>query len=215
MTEEPNTDQDLEEQIAKEMGEKEEEQAQELEQDDAATDDAATAPATLSQSDIEKRMAQLDKESARHAKRVAEIMGDDFALLVPSPVDWTPGFLFNVPEMLPQAEQVDALLSLLGRTDPRDLRAAPDAEVCETCNGWGVGLTGSKAQGQETKPCKDCQGNGWRTKVQPLAPVVTYDYGQNTGTAGPPPNTPFQAADRWGRPSGHPHYGLEPAQVGA
>lgn len=158
-------------------------------------------------------MAKLEKEATRHANRVAEIMGDDFGLLVPSPVDWTPGFLFNVPEMLPDEGQVGALLALLGRGDARDLRPAPDAEVCETCNGWGVGLTGSKAEGQRTKPCKDCNGNGWRTKVQPLAPVVDYSLNANAGLQTPPPNQPFQAADRWGRPAGHPHYNLDPAAV--
>lgn len=214
MTETPNTDQDLEAQIAEEMGDEETTVTVDTETGEIIEDAGSDEPAALSQADIEKRMKSLDKEAERHTKAVARIMGDDFELLAPSPVDWTPGFIFNIPEMLPSPEAVDALLALLGRSDARDLKPAPDAEPCSTCNAWGIVLTGSKAPGQETKPCSDCTGNGWKTKVAPLAPVTTFDYATNAGTVPLQPNQPIQAADQWGRQAGHPHYGLNPASIG-
>jgi hypothetical protein len=213
---------DIEQEIAEEMGDEEtpdDSGADGIPEDgdggaaDSPGDEAAPPP--RSQAEIDALTKKLEAEAARHEKRVAEIMGDDFALLVPSPVDWTPGYIFNVPEMHPQPEQVAALHALLGGAQPVELRPATDAEACEACNALGEVLTGSRKPGQETKPCVACGGTGWKPKSAPLAPVQVFPAGGNGNDAQPvQPNT-LQVADRWGRPVGHPHYGLEPAFVGA
>ena len=195
-----------------------------LEGEDAETDDALEQPDTdaaleqpapRSQKEIEELQGKLEREAERHAKRVAEIMGDDFSLLVPSPVDWTPGFIFNVPEMHPLPDQVAELHALLGGSAPVELREADDAEGCDKCNALGEVLTGSRKPGQETKPCSACTGTGWRTKLRAVEPVTQYDFGQN-GVAGVPitPDT-YQVKDSWGRPAGHPHFGIDPVLITA
>lgn len=213
---------DIEQEIAEEMGDEEtpdESGADGIPEDgdggaaDSPGDEAAPPP--RSQAEIDALTKKLEAEAARHEKRVAEIMGDDFALLVPSPVDWTPGYIFNVPEMHPQPEQVAALHALLGGAQPVELLPADDAEPCPKCNALGEVLTGSRKPGQETKQCRHCTGAGWITKAAPLATVQPLAQTSYTGAAQPvEPNT-MQVADRWGRPVGHPHYGLEPAFVGA
>lgn len=182
---------------------------------DAEPDAAAQAePTPRTQKEIEAVQRALEKQADRHTKRVREIMGDDFAMLVPSPVDWTPGFIFNVPGMLPDDEQVAAFDAILGRGAHADLREAEDAEGCDKCNALGEVLTGSRKPGQETKPCSACTGTGWKVKAAPLAPVApmptpqTYNPPQPTGTGH------TFGADQWGRPVGHLHYGIPPAQVG-
>lgn len=213
---------DLEEEIAAEMGEDDElepgEAAEGPVEGDADTGADATAdgpPAPRSQKEIDALTEKLQREAERHAKRVEEIMGEDFALLVPSPVDWTPGYIFNVPQMHPAPEQVAELHALLGHAAPVELKEATDAEACPDCSALGEVLTGSRKPGQETKPCSACNGTGWKVKLAmpiPAPAPVTYSNGAATT-----PGTPnqFQVADRWGRPFGHPHYNLEPAQVGA
>lgn len=213
---------ELEEDIAAEMEPDADEQP-----DDAAPDpgegdavegadgSATAAPAPRSQKEIDVLTEKLRKEAERHENRVRELMGDDFGLLVPSPVDWTPGYIFNVPEMHPAPEQVADLHALLGGAAPVELKAATDAEACPDCNALGEVLTGSRKPGQETKPCVHCTGTGWRTRMQMPTPTpapVAYTNGGNTGVTAP---NQFQVADRWGRPFGHPHYNLEPASVGA
>lgn len=182
----------------------------------SAADDAApdAEPGPRSQADIEALNEKLRKEAERHEKRVSEIMGDDFALLVRSPVDWTPGYIFNVPEMWPTPDDVAALHALLGEAQRIELNVAEDAEACDKCGGLGDVLTGSRKPGQETKPCTACSGAGWRTKAiqtQPLAAVPIYTTPER-GTSNLP--NQFPVADRWGRPFGHPHYNMEPASVG-
>lgn len=212
---------ELEEEIAEEMGDDhgvpegiDPETGEIIEPDGEPEAAAEAAPAPRSQKEIEQSAKKLEAEAERHAKRVAEIMGDDFSLLVPSPVDWTPGYIFNVPEMHPSPDQVAELHALLGGSSPIDLKAATDAEACPDCNAIGDVLTGSRKPGQETKPCPACGGTGWKPKIA-LAPqtATVYDYSQNTAAAGIPPNQ-IQVADRFGRPFGHPHYNLDPAQVG-
>jgi hypothetical protein len=140
-------------------------------------------------------------------------MGEDFGLLVPSPVDWTPGFIFNAPGMLPAPEQVQALHALLGDAHSIELQPALDAEACDACHAFGEVLTGSKKPGQETKPCSACGGTGWKPKMAPPAPVpIVGSFPTTTTTDQAAPNQ-LQVADRWGRPFGHPHYNMEPAQV--
>jgi hypothetical protein len=176
---------------------------------------AAPAPEPRSQKEIEALTKKLEAEAERHAKRVGEIMGDDFGLLVPSPVDWTPGFIFNVPEMLPQPEQVEALHALLGQAAPADYLPAEDAEACDKCNALGQTTTGSRVPGNELKPCGKCNGSGWTTKMPPLAQVSPMQ-GTTITTSGQP-MTPevYQVRDSWGRPSNHPHFGIDPVSITA
>jgi hypothetical protein len=212
---------DLENEIAEQMGDDE---PDETPTDGGESGDAAdgaadspgdeVAPSPRSQADIEKIQQQLEKEAARHDKRVREIMGDDYALLVPSPIDWTPGYLFNVPGMLPFDEQVAQLDAILGRGSDVELREADDAEGCDKCNALGEVLTGSRKPGQETKPCSACTGTGWRTKLRAVEASAAVTYTNNTtGNAGNMVGS-IPVADRWGRPVGHPHYNMEPASVG-
>jgi hypothetical protein len=178
-----------------------------------APEQAASAP--RSQKEIDELTKKLEAEAQRHSKRVQELMGEDFALLVPSPVDWTPGFLFNVPEMLPSQEAVAALDAILGRAGGVEFLPAEDAEACAKCNALGQVLTGSRAPGQETKLCVTCNGAGWVTKQIPYTPPVLGQNGTRTGiSAATAPNQPI-AADRWGRMYGHRDYGIDPSLVNA
>jgi hypothetical protein len=212
---------ETEQEIAEQMGDDEElasedestETGEDTERElGTPTEDVAAAP--RSQAEIEAVTKKLEAEAVRHEKRLREIMGEDFGLLVPSPVDWTPGYIFNVPGMLPAPEQVAALHALLGDAHSIDLEPALDAEACDACHAFGEVLTGSRKPGQETKPCSACGGTGWKPKIAPPAPVpIVGSFPTTTGTEQAAPNQ-FQVADRWGRPFGHPHYNMEPAQVG-
>lgn len=187
--------------------------------DDDGGDGQDEAPAAeqrpaMSQADVEKRMGQLDNEAARHAKRVAEIMGDDFGDLIPNPCDWTPGFLVN-PQLAPiPAEVLAAFDAIVGRGSAGDLEKDPTKERCNLCKGKGMLRTDSFVENQDKLPCGRCFGKGWREVTteaaavpQPLV-VVGGNGGQPSFSGAP------VAADRWGRPFGHPHYNIDPASVG-
>jgi len=192
---------------------------------EAAAEDGepeAAAPAPPTQKEIDARHNKLDAEAQRHEKRVAEIMGDDFALLIRSPLDWTPGFLWN-PAVAPLPPEIaGATMALLGVESPADYAHDPGRQTCDKCNGLGQLATGSLVQEQATLPCRFCRGYGWTGEGNPeqlpaptpIVPQVYATSGAPTTATLPPPNQPVQAADRWGRPAGHPHYNIDPAQVG-
>lgn len=217
--EEPITEQDAAEE--EQAHEAEQEQAQQEHEADFAGAEAS-APQPPTQKEIEKRLEKLDAEAQRHSKRVAEIMGDDFGMLLPSPLDWTPGFVFrpDVAPLDPAAYQ--ATMAYLGGPGAADYKDDPERAQCDLCGGLGKLKTGSLVENQDALPCRKCRGQGWygEGNLPPLAPPA--QIGTSAGAATvtytqppmPPPNTPVQAADRWGRPAGHPHYGIDPVQVG-
>lgn len=212
---------DVETQIAEEMGDDKPETGDVTPDDanpetggDAPGDAAPETTAPRSQKEIDTLTKKLEAEAERHAKRVAEIMGDDFALLVPSPVDWTPGFIFNVPEMHPDETALATLDAILGRGASAELLPAEDAEACPKCNALGEVLTGSRKDGQKTKPCAACSGTGWRTKLQPVSPPPAPPATTTNGTTSGYNINQVPIPDAWGRQQGHPHYGIPPAQVG-
>lgn len=183
---------------------------------DAQGDGADSSPSVPSPTheEIEKRLAQIDKAAEQYAAKVARIMGEDFAMLMPSPFDWKPGFIFNPEVQPPDPEQVAAMQAFLGLADEAEMKDAPDAQPCEACNALGRVKTGSRVAGQETKPCIACGGSGWRAKVTAATPAPSFSVGTPAGVIPLQPNQPPQVADQWGRQFGHPHYGLDPAQVG-
>lgn len=164
-----------------------------------------------SQAEMERIGKQLDNEAKRHEKAVARIMGEDFVSMIPSPLDYTPGYLWN-PAIVPVPENVKAMvLGLFGMQADAELRDDPDKRTCEVCDGLGMLKTGSRAPSQDALPCSHCQGKGWVQIIKPPAAVAPLPPPQQGGTVGGvPPLT-----DQWGRPLGHPHFNLAPSSVGA
>ena len=49
---------------------------------------------------------------------------------------------------------------------PPIMQHDPHTRTCPTCAGFGVTLTGSLVDGQETRECIDCGARGWQEKLQ-------------------------------------------------
>lgn len=93
------------------------------------------------------------------------------------------------------------------------LKAALDKSMCSDCDGYGEVLTGSKAPHGMVAPCGRCNGNGWVivARPEPGGQVVAL-----TSQPQPIPTPGMIAAgtpDAWGRPAGHQHWGVPPAQI--
>ena len=141
----------------------------------------------LSEKEIERVYQKMDAESVRHAKRVAEIMGDDFGTAEVCPLcsHFAPGFIGLVPA--PDAA-LELLRPALGLPDVSNLERDPQAHACETCDGKGQTLTGSRVPNQETRTCPTCMGRGWVGAV-PVAPASNGDAEAQpvlTGPTAPP-----------------------------
>lgn len=182
------------------------------EQEGQADTDQPPAPPT--QKELEAAQRALDKENRRHSSAVAKIMGADFAELLECPCCQIPGFVFPFQAgTVHDEERRAAVEAYLGASGPNYVEAT-DRARCEACDGLGEVLSGSRNPLHRVVPCSPCGGLGW---VQVSAQVAPLSAGHSDGymkTAQPVQQTNGDVPDLWGRPPGHPHYGMAPAAVG-
>jgi hypothetical protein len=183
---------------------------------DAADDDAPSVEAQLAQlREIDKK---LEKERALHEKRLAALHGDAWAEHVMCPLCVGDGFLTPYgPGELP-AEQLDAMDALAGRYTPPEYVTDSDYERCSHCEGWGRTVTGAQNPENLTKLCDKCSGNGFTKKLYVPPPVAVLPIPgspEAVNAQAPVSYGANGAADKWGRPPGHVHYGIEPQYVTA
>lgn len=176
-------------------------------------------PEALTEAKAEAIFSSLDRYKATVTREVEKRADVLFADLEPCPLCMgggpAPGFFFpHLPE--PEGSmRLFAVTQVLGGSGEPQYPDDPDTEMCDRCGGYGKTRTGSKAQGQETRACPGCNGQGWKNKPpvtptwepSPLsAPALMPQPFANGAAANP---------DAWGRPVGHPHYGQIPALIGA
>ena len=174
-----------------------------------------SAPSGDSESQMRKNLVSLEKEATRHANRVSEIMGEAASVLEPCPrcAPNIPGFIFPPALAAVDDEQKQAVLASVGMGVRPEYRTDPDAHICETCDGWGVTLSGSHVVHQETINCVKCGGKGW-IGMGPRA--GTYVAPQGNGQPGEDVNIVPERppdSDPWGRTPEHPDYGRMPQYV--
>ncbi len=107
-----------------------------------------------------------------------------------------------------------AVLGMIGKNAPAEFKESAQYHRCETCDGWGEVLTGAQKEISRTAPCAPCGGKGYVMGQVILPPVqqngaTTYPGADQTFTP-----LPQGIPDAWGRPAGHVHWGIDPAQVG-
>jgi rubrerythrin len=155
------------ERVEAEEAEENEQADQDAEPDAEPGDHEAAARAVAqaaSEVDLEKRFKQLDNEHARHEKRLREILGDDFDTLLQCPMCWTDGYALQVPVDQRPPEQVAAIYAVLGQAAEPEYAASPRHVTCNTCDGWGVVLSGARAQATRTVNCPTCGALGYIDK---------------------------------------------------
>lgn len=161
--------------------------------------------AVRSERDIEQAMDKLARENERHAKRVAEVMGDDFNTLAVCPLcePFSAGWVFPGNPVPP--EQWSAIQVAVGLTPEPSLRQNPETEPCAKCGGWGDLLSGALADRSRVVQCPSCGGTGYTTKV-PDVPAQGGMVVQHEGVpavyvppgAPPPPAPVFDyASGKW------------------
>lgn len=117
----------------------------------------------LSEKALAKRDASLDKENARHAQRVGQIMEDGAGDLIPCPVcmDGIAGWIYPPEAQQLSDEAISRVRQVIGLPDYGTFEDAPDARTCPECSGRGEVRTGSQVPGYETKTCRLCKKMGW------------------------------------------------------
>lgn len=166
----------------------------------------------VSQKEIDAKTTKLERASTTYLKKVAEILGDDLADFVPTPLSlpFLFGFVFNPSNVELDESIINATKALIGDPVPPPLAQAPDAHECPVCLGYGSVLTGSKLHPYNVDRCIECKGKGWIGERANLAPAQvgqlhSVEVAQHTD-----PQEPAPDEDAWGTPRNHPDYGKSP-----
>jgi hypothetical protein len=176
---------------------------------------AESAPAEPVEQDFAKVQRGIERAAATYEKALQRVMGEDFAMLLPSPLDDIPGYVFPFQPGTEQGEFKRLAVATYFGEGEVQYPEHPNEVRCETCDGWGELRNGSRRENHALSPCPACMATGHKPKVEAtpaetwkLPPTtVLQDAALGNGQAG--------EADVWGRPAGHPHYGVPPAMVGA
>lgn len=207
-----------------------EEAAEAAEDEAAAAPEPEPVPEPSSQKQIEEYEQKVKGEATRHENALAKLHPDDWESYAMCPLCVGDGFLTPIPPGELPDVLWEAITVMAGRFDTGDLAVAPFAEVCDVCRGAGMLTTGATNQANREIICRNCAGFGWldigppvpgqiqapNVKKQPVGapPLVSVPTGvAPAGEPFPDAGMEFQefpggVKDEFGRPAGHPRWGL-------
>lgn len=216
--------------LAEQVEGEQEEYDREREDEDAVHEDEDTTTDEDEEGEAEEAEAQpealaaIGPDEIRKAERAIEaerkklagILGDAY-VAHDCPLCSALGFLPELPPvgtqlLVNEGEAGIEFLAMPPQATP-DYVAAKDKGPCDWCNAEGFVTTGSRNPNAAVMPCSKCQGNGWvmvAVEAPPPAPspVVTMQ-----PPNGNPVYVPTIGPDAWGRPEGHVHWGVPPANI--
>ena len=171
-------------------------------------------PGGLNEGEAEREFKKLEKLAQTYltkAVAIADKLGIPYQVC---PLDAFPGLAIprHANEVTSDIEA--AVLGLIGKNPTPDLKIASDYARCEACDGWGEVLTGVQKEISRAATCNACGGKGFKTVFAPLP--VSPPNGQAPYPGATQPYTPLPQGipDAWQRPAGHPHWGLDPREIG-
>ncbi len=171
-------------------------------------------PAQMTEQQAEREFKKLEKLAETYLpKALAQIQLLGIPA-VPCPLCTFPGLAIPREAHEVTSDVEAAVLGLIGKQAEPEYLVSDQYQACTACGGWGEVLTGAKKDISRTSICNVCGGKGYlmRTNVSPI--VATTAQPPFPGAAVPFTPLPSGVPDQWGRPAGHPHWGLDPASIG-
>jgi hypothetical protein len=108
-----------------------------------------------------------------------------------------------------------AVLGMIGKTPTPKLKRSPQYERCQECDGWGEVDTDAQKEISKAATCLSCGGKGFKQVIAAVPPLAPNGVPPYPGATLPFTPLPGGIPDQWGRPAGHVHWGIDPANVGA
>jgi hypothetical protein len=169
----------------------------------------------MTEQEAEREFKKLEKLAQTYivkAMAIADRLGIPYQ---PCPLDYMPGLAVPRAEHEVTSDVESAVLALIGKSPTPEFKSSEGYRVCDICDGWGEVLTGARKDISRTATCPNpnCGGKGYIT----VPIVVAPPNGQATYPGASEVFTPLLGGipDQWGRPAGHVHWGIDPANVGA
>lgn len=173
------------------------------------------AARVVTEQQAERITDQAAKAGARYLDAQVKRLEPLDLPLVPCPLCVFPGIAIPRSEHEVTSDVVANVLGLIGQSAPQEYQAATDYERCPACDGWGEVLTGAQKEISRTAPCNACGGKGFKGRLIVVAPPQGAPAQAFPGQGVDFIPLPQGVNDGWGRPAGHPHWGRNPAEIGA
>lgn len=168
----------------------------------------------VTEKQVEKAFAQLDKAAGSYMGKAVSLIEDLDTGLDKCPCCQYPGLVFpyqgDASDDVIRRQLTEAYFGVVAD----EFEADPGYVICDACKGQGYRVTPSRIPGNRKIMCTVCNGQGHREVAQLQAQNVVRN---GSLVAVPIAEGAWQSLptpDSWGRPPGHPHYGIEPAAVG-
>lgn len=205
---------------ADEPGQSDDEQAEEEEREhEQAENEPQEAAAPKSEKEIERALKAVEKAGTTYRNAIGRAMGEDAQALEPCPRCNAPvaGMVFPVEVAPVDDETREAVLASIGEgvAAGPPLQDAKGVETCPVCLGHGELRYPTLKPHTATQACPRCVGSGYITKDEPQPETNVYTPQAWQPTTTTTSGNDYGLPDSWGRPVGHPHYGIAPANVGA
>jgi hypothetical protein len=195
----------------------ESEEAEEAETQPEPEPEPAPEPpaAQMTEQDAEREFKKLETAAQTYLKKAMPITEKLGMPVQACPLCTFPGLAIPRQAHEVTSDVETAVLALIGKAQPPAFKESPQYRRCDACDGFGEVLTGAQKEISRTAPCNLCGGKGYVT-----GQIVTPGTPLNGAPAYPGaelPHTPLPQGipDAWGRPAGHIHWGIDPANVGA
>jgi len=139
--------------------------------------------------DLERIGRTRDRIVKDYVDAFAATIGDHDPEVQACPLCQFPGFVFEQPGVELDPHQIEEVMVALGMHDPRNLPQDPRVERCVECQGRARVRTGSLDPDNMSRPCVNCGGTGYATRVQSIANTAPYPPNgwQTAQPGGPPP----------------------------
>lgn len=103
--------------------------------------------------------------------------------------------------------------ALVPPDDEPEIALLKGAIRCDECNGWGRLRTPSIAPGHETVECQRCSTKGYIVEQVQVPAPQPMQLPPFPGAAEQYMPLAGGTPDGWGRPAGHPHWGIDPTMI--
>ncbi len=169
----------------------------------------------ITEQEAEREFKKVEQAAQRYLKTAMPITARLGMPVEPCPLCTFPGLAIPRDPNEVTSDVEAAVLRLIGKTAPQAFNDAPDYERCDVCDGWGEVLTGAQKEISRTAVCNACGGKGFKGKLMAVPALPAPAPMPYPGQSVPFISAPSGIPDQWNRPAGHPHWGLDPASVGA
>jgi hypothetical protein len=186
----------------------------ELEREPEPDPEAATAAPAMTEQQAEREFAKLERKAQTYLEGALAIARKLEMPVQPCPLCTFPGLAIPRQEHEVTSDVEGAVLALIGKSPEPAFVESDQYERCVACDGWGEVLTGAQKPVSRAAQCIQCGGKGFKPVVQQYVAPTPAAPPAFPGAQLPYVPLPTGTNDAWGRPAGHPHWGIDPATVG-